>query len=198
MAFHLPITSLLIRCWFKFDLFVDQLCLLLQMRTAFKCEHRTTWTAAIIEAMSLESILDTWEGSGQLTLSKYGKCRNGNWRKSDRKVWKPRTSVPELLLFTFRGSWPRASGKGEFTFPSKVHFSVMSTFSVYPQCKLALIIDYLLASNTLYSVLFECCLCDGDTSHARNGYTLTIIVFSTNKEDNQYLLSLLRESHLQW
>ena len=27
------------------------------------------------------------------------------------------------------------SGKGKFTFPSKVHFSVMSTFSVYyPQC----------------------------------------------------------------
>lgn len=64
--------------------------------------------------------------------------------------------------------------------------------------KLAPIIDYLLASNTLYSVTFECCLCDGDTSHARNGYTLNIVVFSTNKEDfNQNLLSLLRESHLQ-
>ena len=63
---------------------------------------------------------------------------------------------------------------------------------------LAPIIDCLLASNTLYSVTFECCLCDGDTSHARNGYTLNVFVFSTNKEEfNQNLLSLLRESHLQ-
>lgn len=64
--------------------------------------------------------------------------------------------------------------------------------------KLAPIIDYLLASNTLYSVTFECCLCDGDTSHARNGYTLNIVVSSINKEEfNQNLLLLLRESHLQ-
>ena len=64
--------------------------------------------------------------------------------------------------------------------------------------KLAPIIDYLLESHTFHYVTFECCLCDGDTSHARKGYTLNVVVFSTNKEEfNLNLVSLLRESNLQ-
>lgn len=64
--------------------------------------------------------------------------------------------------------------------------------------KPAPIIDYLIESHTLHSVTFECCLCDGDTSHARKGYTLNIVIFSTNKEEfNLNLISLLRGSNLQ-
>lgn len=64
--------------------------------------------------------------------------------------------------------------------------------------KLAPIIDFLTASNSLHTVTFDCCLCDGDTSHARNGYALNIVILSTNDTDfNHNLINLLRESHLQ-
>ena len=63
--------------------------------------------------------------------------------------------------------------------------------------KLAPVIDYLTASNLLHTVTFECNLCDGDTSHARNGYALNIVVLSNNQADfNRNLVSLFRESHL--
>ena len=64
--------------------------------------------------------------------------------------------------------------------------------------KLAPMIDFLTASKMLHTVTFDCCLCDGDTSHARNGYALNVVILSNNDaEFNHNLISLFHDSHLR-
>ena len=54
---------------------------------------RTAWTYSTVRRTRInKTVLDT------LTMRIYGKYWHGNWRESDRKAWKPRTLVPELLL----------------------------------------------------------------------------------------------------
>lgn len=63
--------------------------------------------------------------------------------------------------------------------------------------RLAPIMDALIDADMLDSVTFDCCLRDGDTSHARDGYYLHVIVLSSNSEDfNSDLGLLFRESEL--
>ena len=58
---------------------------------------------------------------------------------------------------------------------------------------LAPILDMLIETDTLYSVSFDCCLNDGDTSHTWNGYALrTFLVSSNTTEFNLNLLSFFR------
>ena len=63
--------------------------------------------------------------------------------------------------------------------------------------KLAPILDQLIDTDMLHSLTFDCYLRDNDTSHARNGYSLHIVVMSSNSiEFNTKLLSLFRECEL--
>ena len=63
--------------------------------------------------------------------------------------------------------------------------------------RLAPIMDTLIDADMLDLVTFDCCLRDGDTSHARDGYYLHVIVWSSNSIDfNIDLHSLFRESEL--
>lgn len=63
--------------------------------------------------------------------------------------------------------------------------------------KLAPILDMLIKTDMLHSLSFDCYLRDNDTTHARNGYCLHIVVMSSNTiEFNSTLLSLFRESEL--
>lgn len=63
--------------------------------------------------------------------------------------------------------------------------------------KLAPILDKLIDSNMLDTVSFDCYLRDNDTTHARNGYCLHIVVRSSNSIDfNKKLLSLFIQSDL--
>ena len=63
--------------------------------------------------------------------------------------------------------------------------------------RLAPIMDALIDADMLDSVTFDCCLRDDDTSHARDGYYLHVIVLSSNSEDfNSDLRVLFRESEL--
>ena len=64
--------------------------------------------------------------------------------------------------------------------------------------RLAPIIDTLIDADELDSVILNCCLRDGDTTHDKNGYSLHVIVMSNNtSEFNFNLSSLFRESQLE-
>lgn len=63
--------------------------------------------------------------------------------------------------------------------------------------KLSPIIDTLHDTNMLHTVTFDCFLRDNDTTHARNGYSLHVVVMSSNSmEFNLKLLSLFNDSEL--
>ena len=57
------------------------------------------------------------------------------------------------------------------------------------------VIDLLIETDKLYSVTFDCCLFDTDTTHNKDGYALRIFVLSSStKEFNLKLLSLFNGS----